>query len=260
MNLDFNVHSISSIAVYHFNVHSISSTSVKRRVAPAIIPEFNESFLVKSVTRTRYSLNLSRSRFSSTNVKSVDPKSQTLYAAFSLLKIRLGGSLQDELVYETEDQKEPCNPFTKNTSTLFSNSGCLPLSRCDELTASLKKPEVNAQFYAFRWITLLLTQEFKFTDGIHIWDTLLSDREGAQVCCAMLIPVRRRLLAGDFTANLKLLQSYPSTNVIGADVVLRKQCISSFPSVKNDHEKLIDYSYPMLALNVLALGLGNILH
>ncbi|XP_024983431.1 TBC1 domain family member 13-like isoform X2 [Cynara cardunculus var. scolymus] len=78
--------------------------------------------------------------------------------------------------------------------------------------------KVNPQFYAFRWITLLLTQEFNFADILHIWDTLLSDQEGPQetllrICCAMLILVRRRLLAGDFTANLKLLQSYPSTNI-----------------------------------------------
>ncbi|KAI3746888.1 hypothetical protein L6452_09330 [Arctium lappa] len=78
--------------------------------------------------------------------------------------------------------------------------------------------KVNPHFYAFRWITLLLTQEFNFADSLHIWDALLSDPEGPQgtllrVCCAMLILVRRRLLAGDFTANLKLLQSYPSTNV-----------------------------------------------
>ncbi|KAJ7980534.1 TBC1 domain family member protein [Quillaja saponaria] len=78
--------------------------------------------------------------------------------------------------------------------------------------------KVNPQFYAFRWITLLLTQEFNFADSLHIWDTLLSDPEGPQetllrVCCAMLILIRRRLLAGDFTANLKLLQKYPSTNI-----------------------------------------------
>ncbi|XP_024194659.1 TBC1 domain family member 13 isoform X2 [Rosa chinensis] len=77
---------------------------------------------------------------------------------------------------------------------------------------------VNPQFYAFRWITLLLTQEFNFADSLHIWDTLLSDSEGPQetllrVCCAMLILVRRRLLAGDFTSNLKLLQHYPPTNI-----------------------------------------------
>ncbi|XP_059445745.1 uncharacterized protein LOC132177436 isoform X2 [Corylus avellana] len=78
--------------------------------------------------------------------------------------------------------------------------------------------KVNPQFYAFRWITLLLTQEFNFADSLHIWDTLLSDPEGPQetllrVCCAMLILVRRRLLAGDFTSNLKLLQNYPPTNI-----------------------------------------------
>ncbi|CAA0819861.1 Ypt/Rab-GAP domain of gyp1p superfamily protein [Striga hermonthica] len=78
--------------------------------------------------------------------------------------------------------------------------------------------KVNPQFYAFRWITLLLTQEFKFADILLIWDTLLSDVDGPQetllrVCCAMLIIVRKRLLAGDFTSNLKLLQNYPSTNI-----------------------------------------------
>ncbi|KAK6122878.1 hypothetical protein DH2020_043404 [Rehmannia glutinosa] len=78
--------------------------------------------------------------------------------------------------------------------------------------------KVNPQFYAFRWITLLLTQEFNFADILLIWDTLLSDPDGPQetlirICCAMLIIVRKRLLAGDFTSNLKLLQSYPSTNI-----------------------------------------------
>ncbi|CAL1384498.1 unnamed protein product [Linum trigynum] len=78
--------------------------------------------------------------------------------------------------------------------------------------------KVNPQFYAFRWITLLLTQEFNFADSLHIWDTLLSDPEGPQetllrICCAMLILIRRRLLAGDFTTILKLLQNYPPTNI-----------------------------------------------
>ncbi|XP_010527478.1 PREDICTED: TBC domain-containing protein C1952.17c-like [Tarenaya hassleriana] len=78
--------------------------------------------------------------------------------------------------------------------------------------------KINPQFYAFRWITLLLTQEFNFADSLRIWDTLLSDLEGPQetllrICCAMLILVRRRLLAGDFTSNLKLLQKYPPGNI-----------------------------------------------
>uniref|UniRef100_A0A5B7B7J3 Putative TBC1 domain family member 13 n=1 Tax=Davidia involucrata TaxID=16924 RepID=A0A5B7B7J3_DAVIN len=89
--------------------------------------------------------------------------------------------------------------------------------------------KVNPQFYAFRWITLLLSQEFNFADSLLIWDTLLSDPEGPQetllrICCAMLILVRRRLLAGDFTSNLKLLQNYPPTNISHLLYVANKLC------------------------------------
>lgn len=46
---------------------------------------------------------------------------------------------------------------------------------------SVSKYQVNPQFYAFRWITLLLTQEFDFADSLRIWDTLVSDPDGPQV-------------------------------------------------------------------------------
>ncbi|KAJ4958055.1 hypothetical protein NE237_025166 [Protea cynaroides] len=78
--------------------------------------------------------------------------------------------------------------------------------------------KINPQFYAFRWITLLLTQEFNFNSILRIWDSLLSNPFGVQdmllrVCCAMLLCVKRRLLSGDFMANLKLLQHYPEINI-----------------------------------------------
>lgn len=78
--------------------------------------------------------------------------------------------------------------------------------------------KVNPQFYAFRWITTLFTQEFSFPDCLRIWDSLLSNPRGPleillRICCAMLVSIRSQLLAGDFTSNLKLLQHYPSVDI-----------------------------------------------
>ncbi|KAJ6673201.1 TBC1 DOMAIN FAMILY MEMBER 13-LIKE [Salix viminalis] len=78
--------------------------------------------------------------------------------------------------------------------------------------------KVKPQFYAFRWITLLLTQEFNFQSILRIWDSLLSNPFGIQdmllrICCAMLLCMKSRLLSGDFAANLRLLQHYPDINI-----------------------------------------------
>lgn len=79
--------------------------------------------------------------------------------------------------------------------------------------------KVNAQFYAFRWITLALTQEFPFPDALHLWDAILSHPFGHRtegllhLCLAMLIHAREELLQKDFAGCLKLLQNYPPTDV-----------------------------------------------
>ncbi|XP_042407675.1 TBC1 domain family member 13-like isoform X2 [Zingiber officinale] len=88
----------------------------------------------------------------------------------------------------------------------------------EELWRHLDNSKMNPQFYAFRWITLLLTQEFELSSIMRIWDCLLSHPSGVQdmllrVCCAMLLCVRGDLLSGDFISNLKLLQHYPKVDL-----------------------------------------------
>ncbi|XP_043914352.1 TBC1 domain family member 13 isoform X2 [Protopterus annectens] len=82
-----------------------------------------------------------------------------------------------------------------------------------ELYLKLQEQNIKPQFFAFRWLTLLLSQEFLLPDVIQIWDSLFADQNRFDflilVCCAMLILIRDQLLAGDFTVNMRLLQDYP---------------------------------------------------
>ncbi|XP_076885876.1 heparanase-like protein 1 [Bidens hawaiensis] len=60
--------------------------------------------------------------------------------AFEHIRIRVGGSLQDQVVYNAGDYSGPCHPFIKLKWGLFGFSkGCLTMDRCDELNQFFAK-------------------------------------------------------------------------------------------------------------------------
>ncbi|OVA12143.1 Glycoside hydrolase [Macleaya cordata] len=60
--------------------------------------------------------------------------------AFNRLRIRIGGSLQDQVVYDVGALKYPCHPFRKMADGLFGFSkGCLHMNRWDELNDLFRK-------------------------------------------------------------------------------------------------------------------------
>ncbi|XP_052092221.1 TBC1 domain family member 13-like [Mytilus californianus] len=75
----------------------------------------------------------------------------------------------------------------------------------------IEELNIKPQFYAFRWLTLLLSQEFPLPDVMRIWDSLFADDRRFHflkcICCAMLIEVRDEIIQGDFPHVMKLIQN-----------------------------------------------------
>ncbi|XP_023712159.1 TBC1 domain family member 13 isoform X1 [Cryptotermes secundus] len=92
-----------------------------------------------------------------------------------------------------------------------------------EVWFQLQQQELCPQYYSFRWLTLLLSQEFPLPDVLRIWDSLFADENRfgflIHICCSMIMLLRNQLLSGDFPANVKLLQNFPSIDI---QVVLSK--------------------------------------
>ena len=55
----------------------------------------------------------------------------------------------------------------------------------------LEKQNLKPEFFAFRWLTLLLSQEFQLPDVIALWDALFADTKTfdylMHVCCSMIM-------------------------------------------------------------------------
>jgi len=81
----------------------------------------------------------------------------------------------------------------------------------------LQTQGIKMPYFAFRWLSLMLSQEFSLPDVLSLWDALLTDQTRCDllmdVCLAMLKIIRKDLLSNDFATNMKLLQNYPGIDV-----------------------------------------------
>lgn len=65
-----------------------------------------------------------------------------------------------------------------------------------EVYKHFEEQNLKPEFYAFRWLTLLLSQEFHLPDVLRIWDSLFIDNERHMdflfyICCAMIVYVEK---------------------------------------------------------------------
>jgi len=86
-----------------------------------------------------------------------------------------------------------------------------------EVKRVLDAQDIRPQYFSFRWLSLMLSQEFPLPEVLRIWDSLLADVSRSHflidVCAAMILLVRDQILTNEFPDNMKLLQNYPTMDV-----------------------------------------------
>jgi hypothetical protein len=86
-----------------------------------------------------------------------------------------------------------------------------------EIHDHLKEEKVELQYFAFRWYTLFLTQEFEMPDILRIWDSILADDNKFEflnmICLAIIKIKRNELLQSDFSGIMLTMQNLEKLDV-----------------------------------------------
>ncbi|KJP88173.1 hypothetical protein AK88_02120 [Plasmodium fragile] len=81
-----------------------------------------------------------------------------------------------------------------------------------EIWKKLYTLQIETQYYALKWILLLLTQEFDMADTIILYDHFIINNDEnfiLYICLVICTKLKSSLVCGNFTVNLKLLQNIP---------------------------------------------------
>lgn len=125
------------------------------------------------------------------------------------------------------------------------------------LWCALDRLGIDPRFYAFRWITLFLSQEFELPDLLRVWDSLFADPHKFRfllfICVALIRTVRLPILATqDFSLALKIVQRPSIYYYRGGDQALRQAQADS------DEVDILQRLFTIESLNILEeRGIAN---
>lgn len=89
---------------------------------------------------------------------------------------------------------------------------------CPEVWKNLKVLKIEYEFFALRWVILLLSQEFNLKDTQKLWDCLLADKNRFTMLqyfiVGILVPFQKELQNPEFSEVMHTLQNAPKTTNI----------------------------------------------
>lgn len=99
----------------------------------------------------------------------------------------LMGEMKDCFMKTLDESESGIKSLMQRLSKLLERSDVAVWTR-------LRDQDLHLQYYGFRWLTLLLSQEFPLPDVVRIWDAIFADNNRfqflIQFCCAMIVWVR----------------------------------------------------------------------
>lgn len=163
----------------------------------------------------------------------VEVKEALTFAIFSslMLKVGIADFFYSQSVIEQSD--------SNNNSPL--------LERCDKIFDMLRQKDarlhkhlimndISPNLFLLRWVRLLFSREFSFSNTLLLWDFLFANLNGGQrlefpsavdcVAVAMLLHVRQSLLNSDNSGCFTLLLKYPEPSNIATIIDASKSLMS----------------------------------
>ena len=121
------------------------------------------------------------------------------------------GEFRDVFVMELDATDQGVRALLDELSDMLAVHG-------PEVHGHLEALNLTTSMYAFRWITLLFTQDFEFADVLRLWDVMLASPRSRKecllrLCVACVLNIGSELIDGDFATCMKMLQNYPPVDI-----------------------------------------------